>query len=77
MRVIIEIIVQVVHVLSFCLLMFVGVLGAVYEIIGHAKFEKILSLIGVSKGFERIWIVGIIMLLLFITTYFIKVKLFS
>ncbi len=69
--------VQVVHVLSFCGVLVCGVLGVVYEIIGHAKFEQALSAIGISKGFERFWVVSAIMLFLLITTYFIKIKLFS
>lgn len=77
MKEIIKVIVQVVHVLSFCGVILSGILGAVYEIIGHAKFEQVLSAIGISKGFERIWVVSAIMLLLLITTYFIKTKLFS
>lgn len=77
MKEIIKMIVQVVYVLSFCGVILSGVLGAVYEIIGHAKFEQVLSAIGISKGFERIWVVSAIMLLLLIATYFIKTKLFS
>jgi hypothetical protein len=77
MKEILKMIVQVVHVLSFCGVILSGILGAVYEIIGHAKFEQVLSAIGISKGFERIWVVSAIMLLLLITTYFIKAKLFS
>lgn len=77
MKEIIKMIVQVVHILSFCGVILSGILGAVYEIIGHAKFEQVLSAIGISKGFERIWVVSAIMLLLLITTYFIKTKLFS
>ena len=77
MKEIIKMIVHVVHVLSFCGTVLSGILGAVYEIIGHAKFEQVLSAIGISKGFERIWVVSAIMLLLLITTYFIKTKLFS
>lgn len=77
MRAIIKIIVQAVHVASFCGTILTGVLGAVYEIIGHAKFEQVLSAIGISKGFERIWVVSVIMLLLLVTTYFVKAKLFN
>ncbi len=76
MKEIIKMLVQAVHVLSFCGVILSGVLGAVYEIIGHAGFEQILSAIGISKGFEQIWVVSAIMLLLLITTYFIKAKLF-
>ena len=77
MKEILKIIVQIVHVLSFCGVMLSGILGTVYEIIGHAKFEQLLSAIGISHGFERIWVVSAIMLFLLITTYFIKAKLFS
>ena len=73
----IKMIVHAVHILSFCGVIFSGVLGAVYEIMGHAKFEQVLSAMGISKGFERIWVVSAIMLLLLIITYFIKAKLFS
>ncbi len=77
MKEIIKMIVLVVHVLSFCGVIFSGILGAVYEIIGHARFEQVLSAIGISKGFEQVWVVSAIMMLLLITTYFIKAKLFS
>ena len=73
----IKMIVQVVHALSFCGVILAGALGVVYEIIGHAKFEKILSGIGISKGFNWVWGVSIIMLFLLITTHFIKAKLLS
>lgn len=77
MKEIMKVIIQVIYVLSFCGVILSGVLGAVYEIIGYAKFEQILSTIGLSKGFERVWIVSTIMLFLLITTYFIKAKFFS
>ena len=77
MKEILKMIVQVVHVLSFCGVILSVILGTVYEIIGHAKFEQVLSAIGISKGFERLWVFSAIMLLLLITTYFIKDKLFS
>lgn len=74
MKVNIKLIVQAVHVLSFCGVILSGVLGAVYEIIGHAEFEQMLSVIGISQGFERIWVVSAIMLVLLITTNIIKTK---
>ena len=73
----IKMIVQAVHVLSFCGVILSGILGALYEIIGHAKFEQVLYAIGISKGFERVWVVSALMLILLIITYFIKVKLFN
>lgn len=75
MKEIIKMLVQAVHVLSFCGVILTGVLGAVYEIIGHVRFEQMLSAIGISKGFERIWVVSAIMLVLLIATYIIKTKM--
>lgn len=77
MKEMIKKIIQVAHVLSFSGVIFSGGLGAVCEIIGYAKFEQVLSAIGISKGFDRYWLVSVIMLLLLISTYFIKAKLFS
>lgn len=76
MKEIFKIIVNVVHTLSFCGTMLAGALGALYEIIGPVKFEEMLSAMGISKGFERTCAIGWIMLLLLITTYFIKIKFF-
>lgn len=75
MKDIIKVIVQVIHIVSFCGVVLVGALGILYEIIGYAKFQQILSAIGMSKGFERIWGIGIITLFLLILTHLIKAKL--
>lgn len=77
MKRMINVIVQIIHILSFCGIILTGVLGAIYEIIGHSRFEQMLSLIGVSNGFERTRVVGTIMLFLLISTYFIKAKLLA
>ena len=77
MKDVIKMIVQVIHFLSFCGVILAGILGVIYEIIGHAKFEQILSTIGITKGFERIWTASAVMLLLLIITHFIKVKLLA
>ena len=44
----------------------VGLLGALYEMVGHAKFEQLLSSIGISNGFRLLWIFGIVVLILLI-----------
>lgn len=75
MKGVIRIIANVLYVLSFCGVILAGVLGAIYELIGHAKFEQMLSSLGVSNGFKRFWIFSIIMLLFLVITRFIKVKL--
>ena len=43
-----------------------GLLGAIYEIVGHAKFEQLLSSIGISNGFRLLYIFGIAVLMLLI-----------
>lgn len=69
-------IVNIIQVLSFCALMVLGIMGVLYELLGYVKFEKLLSAIGISKGFDRIWVVGPIVLVLLGVTYAIKVKFF-
>jgi len=54
--------------------MFVVVLGVLYEIIGHAKFDQLLSKFGIVKGFEFVWVVGVITISLLIITSFLKAK---
>ena len=73
----IEIIVQILYVLSFCGAILSWILGAVCEIIGYAKFEQMLSAIGISNGFQRVWVISLISVFLLIITYFIKNKFFN
>ena len=75
MREVAKFVVQVIHILSFCGTVMVGLLGVIYEIIGHTRFEQLLSRIGISKGFSWIWFVGVTMLSLLIITYLIKQRL--
>ena len=46
-----------------------GGLGVVYELLGHAKFEKILSVIGITNGFNKIWAVSIVSFLVWCVLY--------
>lgn len=77
MKDVIKTVVQIVHILSFCGTLLCGVLGVVYEIIGPVKYEQLLSSFGISKGFERTWIWAVVMLILLLSTYFIKAELLS
>ena len=72
-----KIIVQVLYVFSFVGLILSCVLGAVYDIVGHTKFEQTLSAIGISNGYVRGAAFILIMLLLHIATSFIKSKCFK
>ena len=77
MKEVIRIIIQSVQVFLFCGVMLSGALGVLYEIVGHAKFEKILFSIGISNGFEKIWIISAIMLFLLMVIYIIRNKFFN
>lgn len=77
MKDVIKTFVQIVHILSFCGTLLCGALGVVYEIIGPAKYEQLLSSFGISNGFERTWLWAVMMLILLLSTHFIKAKLLS
>ena len=77
MKEVIKKIIQLVQVFLFCGLMLSGALGVLYEIVGHAKFEKILFSIGISNGFEKMWIFSAKMLLLFTVICIIRNKFFD
>ena len=72
---IIRMLVNTLHVISFCLLMLLGLVGVIYEIVGHRKFVQTLSAMGLSNGFEWVWILGAVVLIILMITYFIKNKL--
>lgn len=62
---------------SFCGTLLCGVLGVVYEIIGPVKYKQLLSSFGISNGFECTWIWAVVMLILLLSTHFIKAELLS
>ena len=72
-----KIIVQVLYVISFVGLIFFGVVGTVCEIIGYAKFERALSAIGISNGFDRTFTISYIIMFLHIATVCMKSKFFK
>lgn len=53
----------------------VGIFGAVYEIVGHAKFEQLLSSIGISNGFRLFYLFGTVVLILLIISCLINRQL--
>lgn len=75
MKDIIKFIVNAIYRLAFVGTIVVGMVGAVYEIIGHAKFQALLASIGILNGFEQYWTVSIILLLVLVVTHFAKVAL--
>ena len=69
-----KILVNVVHVISFCVLMLLGIVGIVYEIIGHGLFQQISAELGINNGFKVFWVLGVIDLFLLLLTYYIKIR---
>ncbi len=69
--------VNLVHILSFCGLILAGLLGVIYEIIGPVKFDQLLSKIGIANASDNVLLLGAVMLLLLVITYFIKTKYFE
>ena len=53
----------------------VGIFGAVYEIVGYAKFEQLLSSIGISNGFRLFYFFGTVVLILLIISCLINRQL--
>ena len=68
-------IVNITHIISFCLLLVVGVMGVIYELIGHVRFERLLKTIGISNSFDKFWILGVVVLFVLLITYFLKAKI--
>ena len=52
-----------------------GILGAIHEIIGPAKFEKILYAINVSLSFKIFCRIGYVLVVVLIVTYFLKKRI--
>lgn len=71
---IIKTIINSISVLSLIGTMIAGALGTLYEIVGHRKFEQILSAAGISGGFEHMWMISSVMVLLCAAAYLIKTK---
>lgn len=67
-------IINILHTASFSIWIFMGAVGVIYELLGHAKFEKILSAIGVENGFSKIWSISIVSFLIWCLLYYIKFK---
>ena len=69
-------IVNITHIISFCMLLVIGVMGVIYELIGHVRFERLLKTIGVSNSFDKFWILGVVVFFVLLITYFLKAKIF-
>ena len=61
-------ILKLTNILSLCGLILIGLIGVVYELLGHGYFEKLCGALGIPNGFRLVWICGIVLLLLFAAT---------
>jgi hypothetical protein len=68
-------VVNVIYILAFIGVLVAGIIAALYELIGHAKFQELLNTIGISNGFECCWKVSIILVLVLVCAHFAKVAL--
>lgn len=74
MKALVEIIVKVVNGISFVGLLVLIVLGAMYELMGDAKFSRLFNAIGVTISLKEYWIISSIIIALFFITLYIKEK---
>lgn len=74
MKDMLKIIVRVINIASICGLFLFVILGAVGEIIGYSKMNKVLSYIGISNDIRFYWISAIILLIIMGITFFIEEK---
>ena len=75
MRKIILMSIQVIQAISIGWLILAVFLGVLYEFVGYQKFEQMLSTIGVTNGFNLIWIISLIIFVLLVIIHFIKPRL--
>ena len=66
---------SVLHMGTLILVFVWGLLGAIHEIIGPAKFESILYAIDVSLSFKIFCRIGYVLVVVLIVTYFLKKRI--
>lgn len=64
--------INILHAISFCLLLILGAVGVIYELIGHKQFEELLTSIGIQNGIYWYWLVGLVVLAVLLITYVLK-----
>ena len=63
------------NILSLCGMMLIGLIGVIYELLGHGHFQKLCNSLGIPDSFRLVWICGIITLLLFAGTSIVMNRL--
>ncbi len=77
MRNIVRIFLLIVNYISFALVLLFGLSGVIYEILGPARYEKILAKLKIPWSFDRVWSFMFICLIIMILTYFLRKKFFE
>lgn len=76
MRKHLNIILLIINIISFVLVLLFGTSGIIYELFGSASYEKTLQALKNPWSFEHIWSFMFVCLIILITTYILRKKLF-
>jgi hypothetical protein len=76
MRKHLNIILLIINIISFVLVLLFGASGIIYELFGSASYEKALQALKIPWSFEHIWSFMFVCLIILITTYILRKKLF-
>ena len=76
MRKHLNIILLIINIISFVLVLLFGASGIIYELFGSASYEKTLEELIIPWSFEHIWSFMFVCLIILITTYILRKKLF-
>ena len=76
MRKHLNIILLIINIISFVLVLLFGTSGIIYELFGSASYEKTLQALKTPWSFEHIWSFMFVCLIILITTYILRKKLF-
>lgn len=74
MKVFLKYSILIINTISFICVLFLGIAGILYEIIGAAKFENLLLRIVPSCNYDKFWAVSMIILLIFIISFILRIK---
>lgn len=75
MRKVIKKIASVAQIVLTAACFLVACIGAVYEFVGHKKFEELLLMFGIFNGFDTFVIISVIIIVLEITICFVNSKI--
>lgn len=68
---------HVINIISFILVIILGIPGVVYEILGHQKFEKILENLHIPLSIDSFIVIGWICTAVLIISYILRKKFYN